>query len=116
MPKSKIRKVKRNSPGPDVKYGANIGQTSKRTNVTVSGLAVVALAAVGYFWWNSTLTDRQSDDQIKALAQAGQAVLAQVRSPASQGNKHLDPGQTKAYVEIFPTSGDHSATPIKAGV
>ncbi|MGR3344608.1 MAG: DUF3105 domain-containing protein [Paracoccaceae bacterium] len=108
--------MKKNSPGPDVKYGANIGQTSRRTNLTISGLAVLALAAVGYFWWNSTQTDRQSDDLTTALAQEGQAVLARVRSPGSQGNRHLDPGQTKAYVEIFPTSGDHSATPVKAGV
>ena len=116
MPKSRLRKVKKNSPVPDVKYGANIGQTSRRTNLTVSGLAVLALAAGGYFWWNSSLTDQKSDDLTTALAQEGQAVLAQVRSRASQGNDHLDPGQTKVYVEIFPTSGDHSATPIKAGV
>lgn len=116
MPKSKTRKSKSKSSGADVKYGANIGQTSRRTNLMVSGLAVVALAAGGYYWWSSKQTDRQSDDLVSALAQEGQGVLAQVRSPASQGNGHLGVGQTKAYIEIFPTSGDHSETPLKAGV
>ena len=49
------------------------------------------------------------------LAQEGQGALERVRSPSLQGNEHLAVGETKVYVEIFPTSGDHSATPLKAG-
>ncbi|NKW71809.1 DUF3105 domain-containing protein [Rhodobacteraceae bacterium R_SAG10] len=41
--------------------------------------------------------------------------MEQVRSFESQGSTHLAVGESKAYVEVFPTSGDHSPTPLKAG-
>lgn len=115
MAKSKPRKNKSKSVGSQPGYGANIGQTSSRTNLIAGAVAIVIAVGGGYFWWTGKQADEQSAAVVQTLADAGQGALAQVRSVPSQGNGHLPAGATKNYVEPFPTSGDHSSTPVNAG-
>jgi len=135
MPKSKSHKVQKSRPGKGsgkgsgkgtgratgkssgkaARYGSNLGKPSSATNRKAMLLvALVVVAGVAY-WWQSSQTKTQAVDEFSALVAAGQPALARVRSPASQGNGHLAPGQTKNYVEPFPTSGDHAAQGIRNG-
>lgn len=115
MPKSKSRSSAKKSGGSKLSYGANIGKTSSRTNVMVAVAAVLVLAVGLYYFWNQSQEQRQSAGVLEALAQEGQSILTQVQSRPNQGQQHLGAGQTKNYVEPFPTSGDHASAPVSAG-
>lgn len=115
MPKSKPRKKTGKTSSKSPGYGANIGQTSSRTNLIVGVVGVAVLAAVGAFWWQGKQADSQSEQVVASLVQQGQGALAQVRSTPNQGEGHLSPGQTRNYVEPFPTSGDHASAGLRAG-
>ncbi|PHQ93908.1 MAG: hypothetical protein COB40_13265 [Marinosulfonomonas sp.] len=116
MPKSKSRKSSKNpSGGGGAKYGANIGQTSGKTNKTIGVAAAVLAIAAGAFWWNSNQASNESQAAVEQLAAEGSAILAQVRAIPAQGNEHLGIGAVKRYVEPFPTSGDHASSGVKAG-
>ncbi len=83
------------------------------------GVLLVVLS-VAAFWWQSRVDapsgeNAPANDGFAALVKAGQPVLARVRSPDAQGNSHLAAGETKNYVEPFPTSGDHASEGVKAG-
>ncbi|NOX73234.1 MAG: DUF3105 domain-containing protein [Alphaproteobacteria bacterium] len=115
MPKSKKRKnnsgARSNGPG----YGANIGKASGKTNLIAAGVAVLAVGAGGFYWWNSNQSANGIEAEVIALAEDGQAKLDNVRTIKAQGDEHLGIGQTKNYVEPFPTSGDHASSSINAG-
>jgi len=115
MPKKKPRKGKSKSGGSTPTYGANIGQTSSRTNLIAGAVAVAVAVGGGYFWWSGKQASDQSSAEVQTLAAEGQGALAQVRTIPNQGNGHLPAGATRNYVEPFPTSGDHSSTPTNAG-
>lgn len=115
MPKSKPRKKTGKSGDKSTGYGANIGQTSSRTNLIAGVVGVAVLAAVGAYWWQGRQADSQSEQVVASLVQEGQGALEQVRSTPDQGNSHLSPGQTKNYVEPFPTSGEHASSALKPG-
>jgi len=112
MPKSKPRKKTGKSGDKSTGYGANIGQTSSRANLIAGVVGVAVLAAVGAYWWQGKQADSQSEEVVASLVQEGQGALAQVRSTPNQGSNHLSPGQTKNYVEPFPTSGDHASSAL----
>jgi uncharacterized protein DUF3105 len=115
MPKSKKRKntsgAKTTGPG----YGANIGKTSQKTNRIAIVVAVLVVVGGGFYWWNGNQTSKVVEAEVVALAQDGQATLANVRTTRPQGSEHLGIGQEKRYVEPFPTSGDHSSSSVNAG-
>jgi len=119
VPKSTTRKKKKSTgqggSTSSPRYGANIGQTSSKTNVIAAVVGVLVLGGAGAWWWNSAQTKGETASVITELAEQGQGALANVRSVPSQGNGHLAPGQTRNYPEPFPTSGDHSATAANAG-
>ena len=115
MPKSRTRKSQKKSSDSGPRYGATIGKTSGRTNLIAAAVGVVAVVAIGFFWWNGKQTTIQSEAAVSSLAKQGQSALTQVRIIPVQGNKHLGIGQEKRYVEPFPTSGDHAASGVKAG-
>ncbi len=113
MPKSRKR-VKSGS-GKSRGYGGHVGRVSASTNLKVL-VAVVALAlAAGVYFWQSRQREEVQIDAFTALVEAGQPALKRMLTPPVQGNSHLAPGETKAYVEPFPTSGDHAGQGIKAG-
>jgi type II secretory pathway pseudopilin PulG len=115
MPKSKKRKrgsgVKSTGPG----YGANIGKTSGKTNLIAVVVAILVVGAGGVYWWNSSQSAKEIESEVATLAEDGQAKLDNVRSVRAQGSEHLAIGQSKNYVEPFPTSGDHASSSINAG-
>jgi hypothetical protein len=115
MAKTKQRKKSGAVGGTSKGYGGHVGKPGAGANrkaLIAAGLLVVAGAA---YWWQSGQSETETADAFGLLVQEGQPVLARVRSPASQGNEHLNAGATKNYVEPFPTSGDHAPQGVKAG-
>lgn len=115
MAKSTSRKSKKKSGGKSASYGAGIGKTSSKANLIASIVAVAVLVGAGAFWWNGKQSKGQSEQEVVGLALEGLAVLEQVRTVPDQGNGHLPAGATRNYVEPFPTSGDHAASPARPG-
>jgi uncharacterized protein DUF3105 len=113
MPRSKKR-VKKGS-GKSRGYGGHVGRVSTATNLKVTLVVLLLAAGVGVYYWQARQDQAQDIDAFAALAQAGQPALKRMLTPPPQGDEHLAPGETKVYVEPFPTSGDHAGQGIRAG-
>ncbi|MGR3292330.1 MAG: DUF3105 domain-containing protein [Paracoccaceae bacterium] len=115
MAKSKTRKTKAKSGGKTLNYGASIGRPRPRANLIAAVVVAAVLLGGGAFWWTQKQAQDGAEQEVAGLALQGLSVLSQVRTIPVQGNSHLSAGQTRNYVEPFPTSGDHAVSPTRPG-
>ncbi len=113
MPKSrkKHRKKSDASGSGHIPYGGAAGKATRRLNIAIAVLVVVAVGAAAVYWYIGSRGERP----FLALVEQGQSALDQVVSHPSAGQRHLDPGESHAYPEKFPTSGPHASIPTEAG-
>lgn len=112
MPKSKHRKkssTASNRPLPFSGSGKDTG--ARRINLILAGIAAVAIAAAGYWWWQS----QRVESRFLALAAEGQASLQDVKTVPDRGRDHLAFGQTPRAGTPFPSSGTHESTWTRTG-
>lgn len=102
MPRSKSKKRRHDPPSPEAREQA---AQSRRTRRFAIWAAVAVLASGGgWLWWQS-----QADETaFLNLVTDGQALLAQVESPANRGGGHPASGHSTRYDDPFPTSGPHN--------
>jgi len=111
MSKSRAKKKTRTSSNRQIDWGGKATRGSRRTNMVLGAIVVLALVAGGLYWWRGN----QLDDAFGVLAAQGQASLSRVRTLPSRGGGHLAVGQSHSYDERFPTSGIHNAVPVSPG-
>ena len=111
MPKSRTRKKSKKAPSKRIDWGGPVAKGSGRINLVLGAIALVAVAAGGFYLWRTI----QTSGDFEALAAQGQAALARVETARDSGRGHLDPGQGQVYDERFPTSGIHDRAPIDPG-
>ncbi len=115
MPKSKSRsKKRRRSAGKgDIPWGGAYSARKRRRDIAIVAVVLVAIGGGGGFaWWQA----QRAEAVFLTLAAAGQSALARVRTLASAGGGHLNPGQTHLYESRIPTSGIHDRRWIKPGM
>ena len=112
MPRSKTKRKARSSRARSITWGGPSGAHDARWNFAI--LAAIALAALygAYAWWDSA----RIESAFMARAAEGEGALERVESSPSQGRAHLNPGQSYAYQNRFPTSGPHDPTWTPPGV
>lgn len=76
------------------------------------GITVVLLAVIGGLWWRN----RPESVAFEPNTTIGEAALGSVQSFPSQGQTHVQPGQSVNYDSDFPTSGPHDPEPTLPGV
>ncbi len=111
MSKSRAKKKTRTSSNRQINWGGKATRGSRRTNMVLGAIVVLALVAGGLYWRRGD----QLDAAFGALAAEGQASLSRVRTLSSRGGGHLAVGQSHSYDERFPTSGIHNAVPVNPG-
>ncbi len=110
MPKSRTRKKSKKSSSKKIDWGGPATKASGRINLVLGAIAVAALAAGGFYVWQSY----QTSGDFEALAAQGQAALARVETTPGGGG-HLALGQVHLYGVRFPTSGIHNRIPVAPG-
>ncbi len=104
MPKSRSKRKPKAAAGTGhVAWGGPAGQGSKRVNVALAGVAVLAAIAAGVYGFDLFRNSGEFD----ALVAEGQGRLGAVVNKTNFGRGHLESGQSHAYSETFPTSGPH---------
>lgn len=115
MPKSKSRsKKRRRSAGKgDIPWGGAYPTKKRRRDIAIVAVVLIVIGGGGGFaWWQS----QRAEAAFLTLAAEGQSALARVRTMASAGGGHLNPGQTQIYESRMPTSGIHDRRWIKPGM
>lgn len=79
----------------------------------IGSACLVALAAVGLWWW---LGQREDTSAFETQARRGQAALGQVVRHDDEGRGHLGPGESVRYQSDPPTSGIHDPSWVDPGV
>jgi hypothetical protein len=91
--------------------GSTARPSDRRWTMVLVGLAVVAAAAGGYYFWQSAGVG----SEFQALIPQGQAALKQVENHPDRGQRHLKSGDIYAYGNKQPTSGPHDPVPPDPG-
>ncbi|HEY9737787.1 MAG TPA: DUF3105 domain-containing protein [Trichocoleus sp.] len=76
------------------------------------GVALLLGAIIGGLWYRN----RPEHIAFNPGTPNGQAALEAVETFASEGQEHVQPGQTVNYDSAFPTSGPHDPNPVMPGV
>ena len=94
-----------------IPWGGKSGAGTRKLNIAIAVVVVVALAGGGVYWGRSLLAERD----FMALAAQGQDRLSAIESQVDHGGGHLNPGESYVYPESIPTSGRHDTTWVTAG-
>ena len=112
MPKSKTRRKKaKSSASAEIPWGGSAAGGTRRLNIAIAVVALLAVLAGGAYWVNGMSVERE----FLALAEQGRERLGDVVREPNLGRRHLATGESYRYADAFPTSGPHAPVWAKTG-